>query len=226
MSNKIITERAIRVGVMNNFNMTPEEHEELFMLFNDENNIFVNSNSYVSINPFYPSIITINPALYFIKPIGDLSNIKAARIKYIIDANPIIENEFNKCVDWCVTKNIPILLTFMRFIKKDSLKMYTYKQDNYKRYGGYFHNIIKENPIPTTNNVYICDAKGKGCRSCNNCTKLAFGRAIPNIYSLNLESSGVCRFNCPDCFAQRLLKMCKNKHPRYNKIYKNRKQLK
>jgi hypothetical protein len=60
-----------------------------------------------------------------------------------------------------------------------------------------------------------------------NCASLTCGSADVDIASLNLSSSGVCKFNCPSCYAktmQRFLVACENNPIAYDVIKKNRKQ--
>ena len=49
--------------------------------------------------------------------------------------------------------------------------------------------------------AYICDRKGLGCQGCGLCSLLVTGQKLP-IKSVNLSSSGLCPYNCPDCYAK------------------------
>ena len=92
----------IRVGEKNNFNQTDAEFKALEK-FESKGNIFVNSNSFTTISGALPSIVTINPYMSFQAIKGDLSNIKAVRVK--IFRSDIQENriEINKCIEFCAT---------------------------------------------------------------------------------------------------------------------------
>jgi hypothetical protein len=74
--------------------------------------------------------------------------------------------------------------------------------------------------------VYICDRAGKGCLGCGLCSTLTAGPRLP-IKSLNLSSSGICKFQCPDCYArtmQNFLRASKTPLIRFDQIYSNMKQ--
>ena len=51
--------------------------------------------------------------------------------------------------------------------------------------------------------MFICDRIGVGCGGCKLCTMLTSG-AESKLSSINLSTSGICKFNCPDCFAKTL----------------------
>lgn len=237
--------RIIRVGVMNNFNFTQREIEELNN-FKDKGLMFVNSNSFVTIKSDYPSIITINPYLKFVEPHGDLSNIKACRIKVCVGATQETEKEEMNAIRWSMSKGIPILITFQRFYRLESMNKFVdikTKNEKYQFDTGWIrpkkdYRIEKRNqiicfvnmnfPSKCKNMIYFCDWNGNGCESCKNCIKLTYpGNEEEKIYSLNLSSSGdngKCMFNCVDCFAKRCLNICKTRTPKCDVIYRNRKQ--
>lgn len=233
----------IRCGEKNNFNFTLAEIEQL-KGFANKGDIFVNSNSFVTITAHFPAIITINPYLKFVEPVGDLSNVKACRIKWVCSANEYTMNEQKEAVLWAVSRNIPVLLTFMRFKSYVSLHKYAHKE-------AYVNNAGWLRPTKTyrvealkyvtdlvdsmfgeasADLVYTCDMDGHGCPSCNNCIRLIVGDSKVNQYevkSLNLSTSGdngKCIFNCPDCWAKSILKIVKNQTPRCNVLFANRKQ--
>lgn len=234
----------IRCGEKNNFNFTAAEIEQL-KGFSNKGDIFVNSNSFVTITADFPAIITINPYLQFVKPSGDISNVKACRVKWVCCAdNDYTANEQRNAVLWSIEQNIPVLLTFMRFKSYASL-------DNYADRKGYVNNAGWLRPTldhrsselaaiskmvktlygdKSEDLIYTCDMSGHGCPSCNNCLRLIVGDANVHRYdikSLNLSSSGdggKCIFNCPDCWAKSILRMVKNQTPRCNVLFANRKQ--
>ena len=51
------------------------------------------------------------------------------------------------------------------------------------------------------NLLNYCDKKDLGCNGCKNCSKLTFNNSN-EIYEINLQSSGICRYNCVSCFAK------------------------
>lgn len=232
-------DKIIRVATLNNFNFTDKEFAAL-KPFEDKGKIFVNSNSFVEISEKYPSIITLNPYMVFTEPKGNLSNVKAFRIK-VFRSNLIqYRQEIVKCINFAVSNNIPVLLTFMRFQSKKTAEKFC--GDNYKEWykweKSYYRPLkdtqkwLKEYVLTVTpkNLVKICDESGNGCPSCMNCTKLTYGVEKVDLVSLNLSESGIkdkkgkkglCPFKCPDCFAK---KITFGYSPACDKIVKNRKQ--
>lgn len=209
----------LRVGVLNNFNYTNKEFKQLEPI-KDLWLIFVNSNSFVKIKGDLPAIVTVNPYLdKFIKPKGKIENIKAIRIKYVSDPVHDVETAFNKSVAWSKKKGIPILITYIRFINKRQLFKYTKDQDNYV----WINNFYRQKVLKTWKDpiFHYCDLKDKGCKVCRNCAKLTYGFDTDQVYGINLSSSGKCKFDCPSCYAHRLVKVFGIK---FDEITRNRKQ--
>jgi hypothetical protein len=191
----------LRVGVLNNFNGTNCEVRQLKQ-YEEKYDIFVNSNAMGVIRSEYPSFVTINPYLdKFVEPQGDIGNIKAVRVKYVSGANPIVEDAFNKSLEWAKSKSIPVLITFMRFRSKEQLIKYTEDQSNYVWAGNYYRQKVLNTWVDP--NIHYCDLKKEGCPSCGNCAKLSYGREA-EVSSIDLSSSGECKYNCPSCFAKNL----------------------
>ena len=223
----------VRVGVLNNFNYSEEEikvlhiYEKMFPQYD----FFVNSNSFVTIKSDFPSIVTINPYLTFVEPKGDLSNIKAVRVKIVVDANDKTYENENEAVRWAVNNNIPVLITWQRFKSLKTLFTYTDSRESYNNVRSYLRpqktyrdERFKELQYLFENKaglLFQCDEQGKGCPSCNNCSRLITGD-IYEVYSLNLKASGVCLFHCPDCFAKACCSRCHNNI--FDNIKMNRKQ--
>lgn len=239
----MIKKTLIRCGEKNNFNFTTAEIEQL-KGFANKGDIFVNSNSFVNITADFPAIITTNPYLKFVTPSGDLSNVKACRIKWVCCADQYTAQEQRQAVLWSIENNIPVLLTFMRFKSYASLDKYA-NRTGYKNNAGWLrptmeHRLGELKSVITLVStmfgeeaeklVHTCDMSGHGCPSCNNCIRLIVGDSKVDKYevkSLNLSTSGdngKCIFNCPDCWAKNILKMVKNQTPRYNVLFANRKQ--
>lgn len=233
----------IRCGEKNNFNFTTAEIEQL-KGFANKGDIFVNSNSFVTITSDFPSIITINPYLRFVEPSGDLSNVKASRVKWVCDADQETKKEQLRAIMWSVSQNIPVLLTFMRFKSYSTLDKYA-SRSAYTNNMGWLRPKLenrsmdlacivdmckKEFGDTSERLIYTCDMAGHGCPSCNNCIRLIVGNDLVDDYevkSLNLSTSGDngrCIFNCPDCWAKNILRMVKNHTPRCNVLFANRKQ--
>lgn len=226
--------QVLRVGVMNNFDMTEKEFNALKEYERDDRIIFVNSNAFTKIDARYPSFVTLNPYLEFVEPKGDLSNVKAFRIKVWACDSLYYDMETAKCFEYAVEKHIPILITFMRFKSKESMKKYRASSTVYVWDHGWWRPVLAYREAVRKHfnhvDVYFCDFDGKGCPSCMNCVKLNTPKDDYDYYSiasLDLKESGdngVCKYNCPDCFAKKCLRMNKGK-PALNQIKYNRKQL-
>lgn len=233
----------IRCGEKNNFNFTEAEFAQL-KGFADKGTIFVNSNSFVTITADFPAIITINPYLQFVEPTGDLTSVRACRLKWVCCAGMYYNQEQRKALKWSIEHNIPVLITFMRFKSYASLNKYA-NRSGYVNNAGWMRPTMSQRVhelddiLDTVRTlygsdaselVYTCDMSGHGCPSCNNCIRLIVGDDNVDKYevkSLNLSSSGdngKCIFNCPDCWAKSILKMSKNQTPRCNVLFANRKQ--
>lgn len=233
----------IRVGEKNNFNHTDAEFKALEK-FEKKGKIFVNSNSFTTIDSRFPSIVTINPYMKFVEPKGDLSNVKACRIKIYSTGNLSDCEEQEKCIKFCVDNNLNMLLTFMRFKRLDTAKKYAGLNFRswYEFKAGYLRPTKKTQADllawaksevrflkGNENLIHVCDSKGLGCPACMNCSKLTFGLDNAEIKALNLSVSGIkdkhgkqglCQYNCPDCFAKFVTF---GRRPQCDKLIKNKK---
>lgn len=242
MRSKANVEDILRVAVANNFNFTQEEFRALESLNWPKEKMFVNANSLVTITSDYPSFITTNPYLdSFSRPTGDISNIRACRIKYVFDGKPKVRQAFKEALVWSLDHGIPPLITFMRFASRESMGWFTLDSDisNYKFVGGYWRltdsgkaaaveqiEMIAKAASLDAAMIHYCDLAGDGCPTCGNCGKLAFPNlnSAFRLYGINLRESGDagnCIFHCPDCWAKRLGNYRK---PVYGKITQNSKQ--
>lgn len=196
-------EKILRVGMFNNFNFTNKELKALDK-YKKKYKVFVNSNSFRKIRGDIPAIVTINPYLNkFIKPRGNLEAIKAARIKYVSGATYKVKKAFNDGLEWCMQEKIPSLITYMRFGNKIDLGKFTENQTNYVWSGNYY----RQKTLKTFNlkGVHYCDLEKKGCPSCMNCSILTFGTKDATLFGVNLSESGMCKYDCPSCFAKRMI---------------------
>lgn len=227
----------LRVGVYNNYNFTDKELLDV-RKYEGDYLPFVNSNSFVTIKADYPSIITINPYLdSWQEPVGDLSNLKACRVKWVEGATDQVHLAQMAAIDWCLSHAIPVLLTFMRFRCKASMQRFVSEagRANYKFTAGYYRLLplkaadiyarLLEHAKKTTelDLVYTCDLSGRGCPDCGNCARLTYGVDLP-VASLSLSSSGdagECIFHCPDCWAKNMGKFVSFK---YDEVTTNNKQ--
>ena len=189
--------------MFNNFNFTQPELNALDK-YKGKFKVFVNSNSFVELKGDVPAVVTINPYLdRFVKPRGKIEIIKAARVKFVAGAVKKVQEAFKQSMEWCFENNIPVLITYMRFAKKEDLMKFTDDQSNYVWSGGYY----RQKKLETWNHplVNYCDFAKEGCPSCMNCAKLTFGIADAELHGVNLSESGMFPFNCPSCFAKRMI---------------------
>lgn len=231
--------KVVRVAVNNNFNCTSLEYRHLDALSkeNPESYFFTNSNiktpKLININNHdYKAVITINPDLVvqdnMVRRLYDITSDKVAfvRVKYIpgwISILNLIER---------VSLTHKVVLTMQRFnsIKSisqyvpDFRKYYTHSDNRFRLNEESFRHITSY--TDTLKNVYICDRAGIGCEGCGLCSILTVGEDLP-IHSLNLSTSGLCKYNCPDCYAktmQNFLKKTNRPEIHYDWIHKNSKQ--
>jgi len=218
----IRSKKVLRVGVLNNFNHTDAEIEQVKKL-SAKWNVFVNSNAKTSIR-YGPCIVTVNPDLdKFIEPTGDISKIAAARIKVIADPCDGPSVAMEQAYVWCQAHDIPVLLTAMRFPSGEMLGKFT-KNPNLYEWKNSYYRIRGWRSIKAPLSAYYCDKDHLGCPSCKNCALLACGDSTLEIYGINLSSSGLCPYNCPGCFARKCLQMTKLKLPLFDKPFRNKKQ--
>jgi hypothetical protein len=242
----VAIQEVVRVGEKNNFNQTAAEYDALKGYEKPGRAFFVNSNALTPIKSTLPAFVTLAPYLStFEPPRGDLSTVKAYRIKLIRTARPEVEKALNQALDFAAAAGVPALITFMRFrSKKTAADFIGCAPDTAAiKAAGYVFNAGYYRPTPATQKaledwargrggrVEICDKKGKGCPSCGLCAALSYGlkKSVP-VESLNLSISGVedsngrrglCPFNCPDCWAKIVTY---GKAPACDRITQNRKQ--
>jgi hypothetical protein len=127
------------------------------------------------------------------------------------------------------------VVTLQRFISKatllkySGLECYEHSCSRYRLAGIELQKILEfvTSLRETTGaSVWICDQSGKGCQSCGLCSRLTTGQDLP-IYSLNLSTSGVCKFQCVDCYAKAMQKFttaCGHSPIKFDVIEMNNKQ--
>ena len=228
--------KVVRVGTLNNFNCTDEEFNQLYD-FTDkypDNYFFVNCNintpQLVNINnhPF-KVVITLNPninehLLYKLRDIN-LNRVAFFRLKYV----PNNENVLS-LLRTVSQFGIPIVITNQRFNGKVSvapygIENYKYSCSRYRLTDKAFSELKSLTKEYTQ--VYICDESGGGCKSCGLCCSLTTGYCDITISSLNLSTSGVCPYNCIDCYAKTIQKFvvaCGHNQVDFDKIKMNMKQ--
>ena len=225
MKGDFITEQILRVATFNNFNFTDNEFAQLSEIEDiyPEYHIMVNSNANPKIKGKYPAFICVNPHLNkFIEPKGDIELISAVRVKYVADAQLFVKKAFNDCVRWAYKHDVPILITYMRFRKLDTLKFYTKCSPGYYSWQkNYYRQMIRK--TFDLDLFKYCDINEKGCPSCRNCSKLTYGYKDAKLCGINLSSSGYCTFNCPDCYVKPIIQW--RGSILFDKVTQNSKQL-
>ena len=228
----------VRVAVNNNFNCTPKEYRQLdeYVQAHPSKFFFVNCNVKTPLlrtlndHP-YKAVITINPDLIVreteIMKFYSLDRERVAfvRVKYIPDSQPIVE-----LIQELSEAQYAVVVTLQRFNSKAMLTKYArlenYHFDNTRgRLHGEALSKIQA-LVDATPGVAICDRQGLGCQGCGLCSKLTVGQDL-SLVSLNMSSSGLCGFNCPDCYAkamQNFLRKIGQCTIKYDVIKQNEKQ--
>lgn len=229
-----IKNQLVRVGVMNNFNYTDEELQAIKHLDNKFVNchigVFTKFKNVLKLKKHgIQTVITLNPNLnlneymaifHILKDINHVTFRIKITIKNYIDVKRFIKKY----------PNVKFLITFMRFFKKETLLSncrlmhgYSYRK-GYYRMGIKNKKVIQEMYSHIKGKIYFCDVEESGCTNCNNCQRVTgYNPDHYEVYSLSLIESGICPYNCPDCFAKKLNKLCKNTSIN-SVIKKNRKQ--
>jgi hypothetical protein len=122
---------------------------------------------------------------------------------------------FIKLLALLLAMDIPVVITLQRFNSLKSIAQYTdrkyyrYSCGRFRLHGPMLLIITKlvakyrAQKLP----VWICDQTGLGCGGCGLCSKLVTGKSL-KVYSLNLSSSGICPYHCPDCYAKTMQNFC------------------
>lgn len=215
--NQVISyNRVVRVAITNNFNCTKKEWDQLHKMMeqNQSSLFFVNCNirtpKLETINHNgIKAVITMNPEIDpWEKALDKIHRIEKdliafLRVKYIPERKDIME-----LLDTLAQEDYPVVITNQRFNGKKTLLQFA-NLNHYK----WSHNRFRLNEnefLKLTNivdnkykdkKVFICDRMGVGCAGCRLCSFLPTGMDL-KMYSVNLSSSGVCRFSCPDCYAK------------------------
>jgi len=228
----------VRVAVNNNFNCTPTEYQQLagYVAMNPTKFFFVNSNiktpRLLTLNNHpHKAVVTLNPDLVVreseVQKFYALNKERVAfvRVKYIPDSQPIVEliQELSKA-------RYQTVITLQRFNSKRTLTQYASLKDyQFEHTRGRLTGeaLSKVQALAdSTPRVHICDRQGLGCQGCGLCAKLTVGQDLP-LSSLNMSSSGLCRYNCPDCYAkamQNFLRKIGHSVIKYDVIKQNEKQ--
>jgi hypothetical protein len=205
--------KTVRIATSNNFNFTKKEIEDYYKVKKQFPNTFVNSHIKTNIkDPNIPVIVTLNPNINDMQEIrGYKDNIKALRVKFVYSKTGL--KSFINCVKYAKQENIPMLITFFRSKRNTQLNYFGMSRKYYKRIKN-FHRLTKQsknqaikiiekicNKYDAMHLLNYCDKLDKGCSNCKNCSKLTFNNSN-DIYEINLQSSGMCPYNCVACFAK------------------------
>jgi hypothetical protein len=234
------SKRVVRVAASNNFNCTVGEFAQVdeFAARNQDCAFFVNSNVRTPklrdiLKHSYKAVITLNPDLNINARLIDrglavAEKVAFYRIKWLperADIASLVER---------VARVAPVVITAQRFNSRKTLLEYTEERHyelecaRFRLHGAAWKALeafvrqMRAKRFP----VYICDQKGLGCLGCGLCATLN-GHKGARIESLNLSTSGVCPYNCPDCYAkamQKFLVSCGNAPMQYDVIKRNKKQ--
>lgn len=172
---------------------------------------FINSNINTSKLPTaikhpYKIVVTANPdltpppdALARLKQLKP--NLAFVRVKYLPNNKPIMDLIKN-----LIANKFTVVITNQRFNSKATLLKFTdpmYYTFSCSRFRLSKPELKKLITLTARHpkQLFICDKAGTGCQGCGLCSKLTTNQELP-ITSLNLSSSGICPFNCPDCYAK------------------------
>ena len=213
-----MTKPVLRIGVLNNFNFTDAEIAAVLQWQNKGYLTFVNSNSFTPVRAEAgAAVITVNPYLdMFVEPRGDLTHVKAVRVKFVANPVPAVSAAWDQSLQWADDHGIPVLVTVQRFARRATMQLYCQDPTAYVQKNGYFRLLLQ----PAFAGLEVCDKEQGGCPACGRCARLTHG-STAEVAGLNLQESGVCQYNCPDCFAKKLLM---GRAPSMGKVFQNRKQ--
>lgn len=230
----------VRVATSNNFNCTDKEFAQLdkFAADNPDCRFFVNSNARTPRLPelddhLYKAVITVNPDLDVVPSLVERSRQRAVRgrvsffrVKWLPDRHDIAQAVED------MLSVAPVVVTMQRFNSRAVMEKYADPKDyklecaRFRLHGKALKVLEKYVDAHTAAGLYICDRKGLGCLGCGLCATLN-GAKGAEIKSLNLSTSGVCPYSCPDCYAkamQKFLVATGNRPMKYDTIMKNKKQ--
>jgi len=229
----------VRVGTSNNFNCTDREFAQLdgFAAEHPDHRFFVNSNAKTPkllalANHPYKAVVTVNPDLVpdprlteRSLALGRLGSVSFLRVKWL-PHHADIEQLLDKALAVA-----PVVVTMQRFNSHATMERfevdkacYALECARFRLHGAalkYLHAFVS-----SRRGVFICDRKGLGCLGCGLCATLN-GAKGAEIKSLNLSASGVCPYNCADCYAKAMQKFRAafgQTLIAYDRIMKNKKQ--
>jgi hypothetical protein len=232
--------KTVRVATNNNFNCTVKEFKQLDMIAmsNPDSVFFINSNintpELLRVNEHnYKIVVTLNPTLLVRQECVDrLYQIRRelvafVRVKYIPE-----HPEINDLIIRLAKDNYAVVITVQRWNGRESLlnwsklEHYTHTHNRYRLSGDALQQLQDFVDSFETEKVFLCDRIGGGCGTCKLCVMLTTGEQT-KLASINLSTSGLCQFNCPDCYAKTMINMVTRFGYQpiiYNRIKANSKQ--
>lgn len=213
--------RVVRVAVSNNFNCTKPEWKQLDKMAekNPSSVFFINCNintprlEAINDHP-YQAVITANPNLKVnLKAVARLDEINPDKIAFVrVKYVPDMAGQ-KELISDLSERGLTVVITNQRWNGLKSMLQHTSKD-----YYIWSHNRFRLNDAAQADiqsfaddlpRVFVCDRVGAGCGSCRLCSFLPTGMNL-KIASVNLSSSGLCRYNCPDCYAKTMQEFCRN----------------
>jgi hypothetical protein len=207
-------------------------------LENPDSLFFINSNintpNLLKVNEYpYKVVVTVNPTLIVRKEcIDSLHEIKKDKVAFVrvkyIPGYP----EINNLIMSLVKEDYAVVITMQRWNGIEALRnwtkleYYTFSHNRFRLSGEALEELRKFVDSFKTEKIFLCDRVGGGCGTCKLCVMLTAGINL-KIASINLSSSGICKFNCPDCYAKTMQNMSRAFGYRpiiYNEIKANSKQ--
>ena len=212
--------KTVRVATNNNFNCTNKEFKQLdaLTLANPESVFFINSNintpELLRVNEHpYKIVVTVNPTLLVrqecVERLYQINKdlVAFVRVKYIPE-HPEIKSLITKLAK----DNYAVVVTVQRWngvealLNWTRLEHYTFSHNRFRLSGIALKELQDFVDSFKEEKVFICDRIGGGCGSCKLCLMLTSGEET-KLSSINLSSSGICQFNCPDCYAKTMQAM-------------------
>jgi len=216
-----ILKRVVRVATNNNFNCTNKEFRQLdeLNIANPDAMFFINCNvntpELLKVNDHpYKVVITVNPSLIIRKENLDKlhqidkSRVAFVRVKYIPD-----HPEINWLITRLVKDDYAVVVTVQRWngiealLNYTKLEHYTFSHNRFRLSGEALNELQSFiDSFGDKAKVFLCDRVGCGCKGCKLCSMLT-AKVNCDISSINLSTSGTCKFNCPDCYAKTMQNM-------------------
>ena len=228
--------RVIRVGTSTNYGFTDSEREALEQQTRPTDLPFLNTNGETPLQDHgLPVIVTLNPHLTRFRPPkgtdAALARIAACRVKWVAGAKPAVQRAYSAAVRWARKRNLPVLITRMRWFRQDARAKYVTDTTPYLWCGGQYKPVTRPEQGP---GMYLCDSAGGGCPACRLCSVLTYGNTLVP-HGLNLSASlpakpsrkGFvhCKHDCPQCWAARALQRAgTGGRPKCDIVYRNQKQ--